>query len=307
MSILITGGAGYIGSKLAHKLSKSHKVVIVDNLMYDQWYMVYHALKDCEFINMNVQDMTPAFISSFKTIIPLAALVGATLCDQQPLIAKLINFENIKYICDCATPEQFIIFMNTNSGYGCVPNGICTEETPLNSISLYGKTKDEAEQCVMKHTQSTAFRLATIFGVSYRPRLDLLVNTMTYEAVVKKKIKVFDGNFNRNYIHIDDVVLAIEHAINFPTPFIGEVFNVGNDSINETKFGLAQIIQKIYPCEIEIIHKTDPDQRNYIVSSEKLKQITGLVLKKSLDSGIKDVANLCKHIQPEVNKSMSNV
>jgi nucleoside-diphosphate-sugar epimerase len=309
MNILITGGAGYLGSKLAKKISESneHAVTIVDNLLFNQWYLVQDALKNCVFKHIDVRNMSKDFIRSFDIIIPLAALVGAPICNKYPRDAKEINKDAIKYLCDNVIKDQFIIFMNTNSGYGRVIGKICTEETPLHSISLYGQTKDEAEQLVIKHHKSTVFRLATLFGLSYRPRLDLLINTMVYEAITKKKITVFDGDFNRNYVHIDDVVDTILYAINNSNRFIGEIFNIGNDTINCTKFNLAKIIQKLCGCDIEIIKQTDPDQRDYIVSSEKLKKKTGTILKKSLEYGINEMSYFCKYLSTESEKSMRNI
>jgi nucleoside-diphosphate-sugar epimerase len=180
--------------------------------------------------------------------------------------------------------DQLVIFPNTNSGYGKAKDTVCTEETPLNPISLYGQLKDEAEYVVRKHPNHVVFRLATVFGYSPRHRLDLLVNTLVYEAVTKGIVEIFDDSFMRNYIHIDDICSAFEYAITNPE-LRNNVYNLGNDSLNMSKGDLLEVIAKYIMFEAKKINKTDPDQRDYVVSSEKLYK-TGWKPQKSLKDGI---------------------
>lgn len=274
MNILITGGCGYIGSKLVDYLSDSDSITIVDNLRYNQGAHIYNLLtrKNVTFINKDVgQILYPSFLEKFDTIVHLAAIVGAPACDKNEEEAININLSTTTKLVDILNQLKHkprLIFPNTNSGYGKVPEGICTEETPLNAISLYGKTKDLAEQYIVQNYNNyIIFRLATVFGYSLRPRLDLLVNNFIYLAYFDKEIKLFEGNFRRNYISINDVVRAIEWAF-FTKP--NEVYNLGNNKCNCTKLELAEFMQSSIGCKITEINEKDPDQRDYEVSNEKI-------------------------------------
>jgi nucleoside-diphosphate-sugar epimerase len=246
-------------------------------------------------------------VESADVIIHLAAMVGAPLCDRYPEMSKNLNLEWVKQLTKRLSKDQHVIFPNTNSGYGSVPDGVCTEETPSNPISLYGKTKQQAEEILLnEHQKTTVFRLATVFGFSPRPRLDLLINNMTYEAYVNKKIEVFDGGNRRNYVHISDVCGGINFALHNPHKTAGNVFNLGNDSINTTKLGLAEQIGYLTDCKVVIDEsRTDPDKRDYLVSSEKLSNI-GYRAATPLSIGVYELFEYFNYLPKDLPRSMRN-
>jgi nucleoside-diphosphate-sugar epimerase len=227
--------------------------------------------------------------------------VGAPACDKHPKDAKEINYDSIVSMLKQLSPQQYVIFPNTNSGYGQVPDGICTEETPLNAISLYGKLKDEIENIVLAHGNSTVYRLATVFGYSYRQRIDLLINTLVYEAVFNGKVQLFDGHYRRNYVHVADIARAFTWSIFNRKNLAGEVYNLGNDKINTTKEKLVELIREHIPFEIEVVNKTDPDKRDYLVSSKKLHN-AGFVAGLGLHHGIKEMVNFYKYLPKSENE-----
>jgi len=308
VNILVTGAAGYIGSSLCpYLLQQGYSITAIDNLMYNQGPFVYQALKDCNFIIDDVRNLTRKFIRQFDVIIPLAALVGAPICKKYPDKARSTNLDTIKWLCKNITDFQLIISPNTNSGYGRVLNGICTENTPLNSISLYGQLKDDAEKELQQRGNSIIFRLATVFGVSHRMRLDLLINTLVLDGL-NGEITLFDGNFNRNYIHIKDIIKVFDFAIRNRKDMIGQVYNVGNDSINMSKLDLAKIIQHQTKCKFTMTNKTDPDQRDYIVSSEKIYKM-GYIPTINIYAGIKELIRyyqLTNLINPYITQCFRN-
>jgi nucleoside-diphosphate-sugar epimerase len=301
MKILITGAAGYIGSKLTNRLlNDGHEVYAFDNYFYQQYPLVkevfdrnncYHFTEDVTLWSSTLKDV----ISQCDVIIPLAALVGAPLCDKNPLLASILNeqwFRNLVPLLQ----NQKIVFPNTNSGYGTTGNETCTEETPCNPISLYGTTKGNAEQILLtEYHNSVCFRLATVYGKSYRQRMDLLVNNLVFTALRDKNLDVFDGHFRRNYIHIDDIINAFIHAIdNFDT-MRGQVYNLGNDAVNMTKLELVQKVCEHTGASYEIVNnRTDPDKRDYVVSSQKLYD-TGFTPKYDLDYGIQEMIKVCNN------------
>ena len=292
--ILITGGAGYIGSLLATKLVHlGHKVTVVDLLKYSTSSLNHlYIHKNFHFIHANVKDnkIMKNLISKNEYIIPLAGLVGAPLCAKYKKEAIDINYKAIK---DCVkySKNKKIIFLMSNSGYGVgEKDKFCTEESPLNPISLYGKTKCDAEKEVIKAKNYVCFRLATVFGFSYRMRSDVMVNNFVFNALKEKKLKLFEPQFRRNFIHVRDVVDCILYTINNFKKMQNNIYNAGLNSANITKIQLAQLIKKqIKGLKLTTIKGIkDPDQRNYFVSNDKLKK-KGFVAKRNLRKGIEEL------------------
>jgi len=280
-TVLVTGSCGYIGSSLSHTLLKrGYNVIGIDNLFYNQSHIpllpfnLYDNSSAGDYLfvkaDCNNWDEIKKYIYAADIVVPLHALVGAPLCAAKPKLAKKTNFKSIKQIVDKLGKLQRICSPNSNSGYG-TSEKICTEKSPINCLSLYAKTKYEAEQYILnKHENSICFRLATAFGMSLRPRFDLLVNDLIYKAYYDKEITVFDPNASRNFVHVDDICLgfvwAIENGGN------QEVYNLGNDKENRTKLELAELINSHIPFKIKIGEGADPDCRDYRISSGKLKK-----------------------------------
>jgi len=295
MKILITGGAGYIGSVLTLELlKKGFEVTVIDTFMFSQ-----NSLLDCchfdsfDVVRGDCRDKTlmQKLIKDKDIIIPLAALVGAPLCNRDEIGTITINRDAIALLDEITSKEQKILMPITNSGYGVGQEGIfCTEESPLKPISLYGQSKVDAEKIILDRGEAISFRLATVFGLSPRMRLDLLVNDFTYRAVKDGFIVVFEGHFKRNYIHIRDVVRAFIHGIENFESMKNEPYNVGLSDANLSKIELCNKIKEFVPnftiLEEEI--GKDPDQRNYIVSNEKIEK-TGFMPEYSLEFGIKEL------------------
>lgn len=299
--ITVTGAGGYIGSRLISKLApQAEKIYAFDNLMYNQGPYIYRALDrpNIDFYNEDIRlwsNNLKYAIQDSEIIIPLAAIVGAPICDKMWRDSEEINyswFEDLLNIVD----NQLIFYPNTNSGYGTTGEEICTEETPLRPISHYAITKQETEELLLKsYNKATCFRLATVFGTSYRNRLDLLVNNLTYRAIMEGKLTVFDGHFRRNYIHIDDIVRAFIMGMERCFEF-GQVYNLGNDSINTTKQQLVETICRITNATwTEDSEKTDTDKRDYVVSSEKIG-LRGFEPTRNLEYGINEIKQFCKFL-----------
>ena len=293
--VLITGGAGYIGSVLVPiLLNKGYEVVVVDNLFYNQVSLLPLAsYKNFRFINGDALDETliKKEVAKADIIIPLAAFVGAPLCKKNTNLARMINFEAVKMISDFASKDQIFLYPNTNSGYGIgAKDAMCDENSPLRPISEYGKDKVEAELYLLEKGNCVTFRLATVFGVSARMRLDLLVNDFTYRAYKDKFIVLFEEHFRRNYIHVRDVAKGFIHGIENYEKMKGEAYNMGLSSANLTKRQLAETIKKFVPDFY--IHSAsigeDPDKRDYLVSNAKL-EATGWSADVSLEDGIEEL------------------
>ncbi|MEO0095121.1 MAG: NAD(P)-dependent oxidoreductase [candidate division WOR-3 bacterium] len=290
--VLITGGAGYIGAVLTpYLLEKKYKVTVLDNLYYKQNSLlgVCH-YRDFDFIFGDARDesLIKEILPDFDIILPLAALVGAPACERNKILAETLNYGAIELINKYRSKNQMLIFPTTNSGYGIgEKDKYCTEETPLRPISIYGRLKVKAEKLLLDSGNVITLRLATIFGMSPRMRIDLLVNNFVYRAVTDKVIVLFEEHFRRNYIHIRDVAMTFHYCIVNYDRLKNEPYNVGLSSANLTKRELAERIKKHVP-ELTIISSEigeDPDKRDYIVSNEKLEK-TGWKPEYSLDDGI---------------------
>ena len=308
--ILVTGGAGYIGSMLIPELlSQGFHVTAVDNFMFRQSPLGHvMAHPNFDLINGDVRDdrLMKEQIAKADIIIPLAALVGAPLCNKDPFAAETVNLEAPLKMMKMASASQLILMPITNSAYGKGgANNYCDESSPLHPISLYAKHKVEVEKVLMDRENSISFRLATVFGFSPRMRLDLLVNDFTYRAVNDSFIVLFEGHFRRNYIHIRDVVQAFTHGIKNAGTMKSQIYNVGLSEANLTKFELCQQIKKHAPKFVimEAPIGEDPDKRDYLVSNEKMEK-TGWKPKHGLDIGI---AELVKGYRMLKNSTYSNV
>lgn len=295
MKILVTGGAGYIGSVLVPmSLAEGHHVTVVDSFLYGQ-----SSLLDCchhpalKIVRADARDerVMKEQLKSADVIFPLACLTGAPLCDRNPQEAQAVNLEAVRGLTRWRSPQQRIIFPTTNSGYGVGQEGIhCTEETPLRPISHYGRLKSEAEKAVLEAGNSVTFRLATAFGVSPRMRLDLLVNDFVYRAVTDGFLILFQAHFKRNYIHVRDISRAFLHALKAFETMKGQPYNVGLSDANLSKQELCEEIQKQVPrfYVMEAPIGEDPDQRNYIVSNKRIEG-TGFRTSVSLSQGIAEL------------------
>ena len=308
--ILITGGAGYIGSMLCTKLlEEGHTVTSVDLLKYDKGSLnhLYHN-KNFKLICDDIRkvNLMKKLIRKHEIIIPLAALVGAPLCEKFKKDAISTNLGSIKTLCKYATKKNKVIYLTTNSGYGIgEKNKYCDENSPLKPISLYGKTKCDGEDLVRSKIKNhVCFRLATVFGHSYRMRSDLLVNNFVYTAIKKKKLTLFEPHFRRNFIHVRDVVSAIIFTMKNFNVMKNDVFNLGLSTANISKIMLAKKIKKQYKnLQIKIItNRKDPDKRDYFVSNKKIEK-KGFKAKISLDRGI---AELIQIFTNDKNKVINN-
>jgi nucleoside-diphosphate-sugar epimerase len=292
--VLVTGGLGYLGGIVCeHLLHAGHRVAALDNLMYGQGQQgLFHlcANPKFEFIKGDVRDeqTMKAALRNADVIVHLAAIVGASACDRDPLLATSVNFEAVRLLNRLRSSSQLVIYPNTNSGYGITSGAnYCTEETPLLPISLYGRTKVDAEGLLLDSPNAIALRLATVFGMSPRMRLDLLVNHFTYVAVKDGYLVIFEKDFKRNFVHVRDVADCVIHCIGNAAKMAGRAYNVGLDDANLSKEQLARKIQQYVPKFY--LHfapiGTDPDKRNYMVSSNRLRD-AGFVASRTLGDGI---------------------
>jgi len=309
--VLITGGAGYLGSTLAeYLLINGYEVTILDNLMYKQLSVLHLFKRDkFKFIKGDVRNTTllQKLVSQHEVIIPLAAIVGMPACRDNPQLAIDVNYIHIKNIVEVLRNDQKLIIPNTNSQYGSSPD-IITEESPFKPLSLYAETKCNAEACVLGNGNGVVLRLATVFGVSARMRQDLLVNDFTYKAVTDGYLVLFEGHFKRNYIHVQDIARTFQFIIENYEQCRGEVYNVGLSSANLSKLELAQTIKKYIPKLVikEDEFNKDFDQRNYIVSNEKLESL-GWSPRFDIDYGVKQLIESYQLITTVNNTNFTNL
>lgn len=310
MRILVTGGAGYVGSILVPALlADGHHVTVLDRFDDGGTQLVSQCdSTHFEPVRGDVRDerLLDELVPSADCIIPLAALVGAPLCKQDPTSATTINRDAIVKLVNRTSTEQMIVYPTTNSGYGIGEKGqFCTEETELRPISLYGQTKVDAETAILGSGNGISLRLATVFGLSPRMRLDLLVNDFTWRAVNDRVVVLFEAHFKRNFIHVRDVAATFKHAITNYDTMRGQAFNVGLSTANLSKLELCQRIQTVVPdfLYMEAPIGEDPDKRDYIVSNAKLEG-TGWAPQRSIEDGVRELVRGYRMLR---NSRYSNV
>ena len=292
LKILVTGGAGYLGSTLVPDLlAAGHHVTVLDNFMFRQ-ASLNHVCHYQQFTivrgDIRSEATLAPLLCEHDVIIPLAALVGAPLCNLDPIGAKTINHDAITMMLRRLSRQQIVLMPTTNSAYGSGDaNNFCTEEAPLRPSSQFAIDKVAGEQALMEHPNAISFRLATVFGMSPRMRIDLLVNDFTYRAVHDRAVVLFESHFKRNYIHVRDVSRVFQHALQHHDTMRGQVYNVGLSDANVSKRELCEHIQRQLPSFVfvEAAVGKDPDQRNYIVSNAKI-EATGYQPEFSLERGI---------------------
>ena len=293
--VLVTGGAGYLGSILVPELlSEGYQVTVLDSFMYRQNSLA-HVCAHPAFNVVRGDVRIPAtmlpLLKDADIIIPLAALVGAPICSRDPVGASTTNRDAIFWMLDNLSNDQRVLMPTTNSAYGTGDtNNFCTEDSPLHPISHYAVEKVEVEKRLMERPNAISFRLATVFGMSPRMRIDLLVNDFTYRAVYDRFVVIFEGHFKRNYIHNRDVTRVFLHGLRKFEEMKGQIYNVGLSNANVSKKELCEAIQKQVPAFVflEAPVGKDPDQRNYIVSNAKIEK-TGYKPEYSLDQGIHEL------------------
>jgi nucleoside-diphosphate-sugar epimerase len=295
LHVLVTGGAGYLGSVLCERLlAAGYRVTTVDDMMYQQRSLLHLcADRHFDFVSGDARDkeLIRRLVKEADVLIPLAAIVGAPACDRDPLRARSVNLEAVRLLNGLRSPQQMVIYPTTNSGYGTQSGDLfCTEDTPLEPISLYGQTKSQAEAELLETPNVITLRLATVFGMSPRMRLDLLVNHFVYAAVTDGYIVIFEKDFKRNYIHIRDVADCFVHCIENFKRMAGRPYNVGLDAANLSKEELAlrikEYVSNFYVHFAQV--GSDPDKRNYIVSNQRLRE-AGFEARRSLDDGIREL------------------
>lgn len=309
--VLITGGAGYLGSVLTEVLlNKGYQVTVLDNLTYKQTSVApFSYNKNFKFILGDVRDtsLLKGLVQNHDIIIPLAAIVGMPACKAQPQATVDINYKQVKNITEIAAKNQMVLIPNTNSQYGS-SDTIITEESPFKPLSLYAETKCDAEKSVLDSGNGIAMRLATVFGMSYRMRMDLLVNDFVYKAITDGTLVLFESHFIRNYIHVRDIANTFLFMIENYDECNNNAFNVGLTEANCTKLELANTIQKYVPdlVIVENNFKQDFDQRNYMVSNAKLES-KGWKPEFSLEDGIQELIMGYQLIKKFKDKDFTNL
>jgi len=309
--VLITGGAGYLGSVLTEVLlNKGYKVTVLDNLIYKQTSVApfaYHSNFDFVLGDVTNNSLLKPLVESHDVIIPLAAIVGMPACKAQPELTVKVNYEQVKNITEWVIKNQMVLIPNTNSQYGSSTE-IITEDSPFKPLSLYAETKCDAEKAVLDSGNGIALRLATVFGMSYRMRMDLLVNDFVYKSLENGYLVLFEAHFIRNYIHVRDIANTFLFMIENYSKCNNNAFNVGLSSANCTKLELANKIKQYLP-ELVIVQndfKKDFDQRNYMVSNSKLESF-GWQPQYSLERGIQELIKGYQLITKFKNKDFTNL
>ena len=311
MKVLITGGAGYLGSNLTrHLLEVGYTVTVLDNLMYDQVTLLHlfgNPKFQFELGDVRDKKLLQELVGLNDVIIPLAAIVGMPACKANPELTVAVNYQQVADIVEVLRDDQKLILPNTNSQYGS-SDSIITEESPFNPLSLYAKTKCDAENIMLAKGNGVSLRLATVFGVSPRMRTDLLVNDFVYKSVVDGYLVLFEAHFKRNYIHVQDIARTFQFIIENYDKCKGHAFNVGLSTANLSKLELAETIKKYIPSLVikQDDFKEDFDKRNYIVSNEKLEAL-GWKPIYDLDYGIKQLISAYKIVINKNNQNFTNL
>jgi nucleoside-diphosphate-sugar epimerase len=311
MKVLITGGAGYLGSTLTkHLLEAGYSVTVLDNLMYDQVTLLHlfgNPKFQFELGDVRDKKLLQELVGLNDVIIPLAAIVGMPACKANPELTVAVNYQQVADIVEVLRGDQKLILPNTNSQYGS-SDSIITEESPFNPLSLYAKTKCDAENTMLEKGNGVSLRLATVFGVSPRMRTDLLVNDFVYKSVVDGYLVLFEAHFKRNYIHVQDIARTFQFIIENYDKCKGHAFNVGLSTANLSKLELAEKIKSHIPSLVikQDDFKEDFDKRNYIVSNEKLEAL-GWKPIYDLDYGIKQLMSAYKIVINKNNQNFTNL
>lgn len=298
MKILVTGGAGYIGCVLVPLLLENgHRVRVLDNLTYGGGGLlpVFHNPR-FEFVQGDIRDhqVVHDAMRGYDAVIHLAAVVGFPACRKYPELAQSVNVEGTKTVAEAAGADRLVLFASTGSNYGALEDEICTEETPLNPVSLYGKTKTVAESFLRGYCTTIAFRFATAFGLSPRMRLDLLVNDFVYTALHQRYLVIYEAHFMRTFIHVYDIARSFLFALDHGERMVGEVYNVGSESMNYSKLQVCEMIRRQVDYYLHCADVgRDADKRNYVVSYEKISSL-GYHTTISLEEGINE---LCRGLQ----------
>jgi nucleoside-diphosphate-sugar epimerase len=311
MKVLITGGAGYLGSNLTrHLLEAGYTVTVLDNLMYDQVTLLHlfgNPKFQFELGDVRDKKLLQELVGLNDVIIPLAAIVGMPACKANPELTVAVNYQQVADIVEVLRDDQKLILPNTNSQYGS-SDSIITEESPFNPLSLYAKTKCDAENTMLANGNGVSLRLATVFGVSPRMRTDLLVNDFVYKSIVDGYLVLFEAHFKRNYIHVQDIARTFQFIIENYDKCKGQAFNVGLSTANLSKLELAEKIKSHIPSLVikQDDFKEDFDKRNYIVSNEKLESL-GWKPIYDLDYGIKQLMSAYKIVINKNNQNFTNL
>ncbi|MBI3935245.1 MAG: NAD(P)-dependent oxidoreductase [Acidobacteria bacterium] len=308
MKILVTGGAGYIGSVLVPLLlEEGHSVRVLDSLMYGGAGLMPNFRKsNFDFVRGDIRDHQTVHdaIRGCDVVIHLAAIVGFPACRKHAVLAEAVNLGGTKVVAEEAGRERLVLFGSTGSNYGALVDQVCTEETPLNPLSLYGKTKTAAERHLLEHCNTIAYRFATAFGLSPRMRLDLLVNDFVYTAMKLRYLVVYEAHFMRTFIHVHDIARSFLFALDNADRMRGQVYNVGSESLNYSKAQLCEMIGRKVDYYLHLADVgEDADKRNYVVSYDKISSLgyhTTVTLEEGIDELVRGLALI------EINNPYSN-
>jgi len=308
MKLLVTGGAGYIGSVLVPLLlNQGHAVRVVDSLMYGgESLLPLFAHPGFEFVKGDIRDgrLMREAATGREAVIHLAAVVGYPACRRNPELAQAVNVEGSRSVQRAADGRP-VLFASTVSNYGSILDAVCTEETPLNPLSLYGTSKTEAERLLLEGGGAVAFRLATAFGVSARMRLDLLINAFAYQALTQQFLVVYERHVMRTFIHVRDAARAFLFALENLPAMLGQVFNVGSEAMNYSKEQICDMIGQRTRCYVHYADVgADPDQRNYVVGFRKIYDL-GYRTTMSVEGGIDELLRALAVL--EIRERYSNV